>query len=77
MMTGADHPQVLAEGLVVECEHPRLGKYRALDKAVKMEVGDRPTTRASMLGEHTDEVLARFGFQESEIAALRAKGVVA
>ncbi|MGY2932995.1 crotonobetainyl-CoA:carnitine CoA-transferase CaiB-like acyl-CoA transferase [Bradyrhizobium sp. GM6.1] len=72
-----DHPQVVAEELVVEREHPRIGKYRSMAKAVKMGIGDRPTTRAPMLGEHTDEVLARFGFQDKEIAALRAKGAVA
>ncbi|MCK1641370.1 CoA transferase [Bradyrhizobium sp. 157] len=72
-----DHPQLLAEGLVVEHEHPRVGTYRSMGKAVKMGVGDKPSTRAPMLGEHTDEVLARFGFQEDEIAALRAKGAAA
>lgn len=69
-----DHPQVLAEGLVVEHEHPRVGRYRSMSKAIHMGVGDRPTTRAPMLGEHTEEVLARFGFRDDEIAALRAKG---
>lgn len=72
-----DHPQVLAEGIVVEHEHPRIGKYRAMGKAVQMGIGDKPTTRAPMLGEHTDEVLARFGLRDGEIAALRAKGAVA
>ena len=72
-----DHPQLLAEGLVVEHEHPTVGRYRTMGKAVKMGVGDRPTTRAPMLGEHTDEVLSRFGFQKNEIAALRAKGAAA
>lgn len=72
-----DHPQVLAEGLVVEHEHPRVGKYRSMAKAIRMGVGDRPTTRAPMLGEHTDEVLARFGFLNDEIAALRARGAAA
>lgn len=69
-----DHPQVLAQELVVEHEHPRVGKYRSMGKAVKMGVGNRPTTRAPMLGEHTDHVLARFGFSEEEIAELRASG---
>ncbi|MDA9436945.1 CaiB/BaiF CoA transferase family protein [Bradyrhizobium sp. CCBAU 51627] len=72
-----DHPQLLAEGLVVEHDHPRVGKYRSMSKAVKMGVGDKPTTRAPMLGEHTDEVLRQFGFEEKEIAALRAKGAAA
>ncbi|SCB55713.1 formyl-CoA transferase [Bradyrhizobium shewense] len=72
-----DHPQVLAEGLVVEHESPKVGKYKSMGKAIKMGVGDRPTTRAPMLGEHTDEVLARLGFSEGEIAALRANGAAA
>ncbi|MET4323867.1 hypothetical protein [Bradyrhizobium sp. RT5a] len=42
-----------------------------------MGVGDRPNTRAPMLGEHTGEVLSRFGFRDDEITALRAKGAAA
>ncbi|MET4323944.1 CoA transferase [Bradyrhizobium sp. RT5a] len=72
-----DHPQVLAEALVVEHEHPKVGKYKSMSKAVQMGVGDRPTTRAPLMGEHTDEVLAQFGFRGDEINALRTKGAVA
>ncbi|QQN65434.1 CoA transferase [Bradyrhizobium diazoefficiens] len=71
-----DHPQVLAEGIVVNQEHPNVGKYRTMGKPVKMGIGDSPTRRAPMTGEHTDEVLASFGFGGDEIAALRAKGAV-
>ncbi|MDF0523337.1 CoA transferase [Bradyrhizobium yuanmingense] len=72
-----DHPQVLAEGLVVEHDHPIVGKYKSMSKAVQMGVGDKPTRRAPLMGEHTNEVLAQFGFKEDEIAALRAKGAAA
>ncbi|WFU62610.1 CaiB/BaiF CoA transferase family protein [Bradyrhizobium brasilense] len=72
-----DHPQILAEGLVVEHDHPKVGKYRTMSKAVQMGVGDRPSTRAPMLGEHTDEILTQFGFRDDEIAALRASGAAA
>ncbi|OSI73195.1 CaiB/BaiF CoA transferase family protein [Bradyrhizobium canariense] len=72
-----DHPQVLAEGLVVEHDHPKVGKYRSMSKAVQMGVGDKPSTRAPMLGEHTDEILAQFGFGDEEIAALRSSGAAA
>ncbi|MHB0791051.1 CaiB/BaiF CoA transferase family protein [Bradyrhizobium sp. 5.13L] len=72
-----DHPQVLADGLVVEHDHPKVGKYRSMSKAIQMGVGDRPSTRAPMLGEHTDEILAQFGFRDDEIAALRASGAAA
>jgi formyl-CoA transferase len=35
-----------------------------------------PRTAAPMQGEHTDEVLAGFGYTSGEIAALRARKVV-
>ena len=35
-----------------------------------------PTTAAPEIGEHTDDVLARFGFSTSEIADLHQRGVV-
>ncbi|MGY8685295.1 CoA transferase [Bradyrhizobium sp. UFLA05-153] len=72
-----DDPQILAQELIVDHEHPRIGKYRSMDKAVQMGIGDNSTTRAPMLGEHTDEVLARFGFRGDEITALRASGTAA
>ncbi|PJG50629.1 CoA transferase [Bradyrhizobium forestalis] len=72
-----EHPQVLAEGIVVEHEHPKVGKYKTMDRAVKMGVGDSPTRRAPLMGEHTNEVLASFGFRSEEIAEIRAKGAAA
>lgn len=72
-----DHPQALAEAIVVEHDHPKVGKYKSLGKAVEMGVGHKPTTRAPMLGEHTDEVLTQFAFADDEITALWAKGAVA
>jgi formyl-CoA transferase len=33
-------------------------------------------TRAPLLGEHTDEVLAELGYGEQDIAALRAQKVI-
>ncbi len=71
-----DHPQVLAQGLVVRHEHPVLGGYRAMSRAFEMGAGNPETTRAPMLGEHTDEILDRFGFDPGEIAALREAGAV-
>lgn len=71
-----DHPQLLAEEIVVEHDHPKVGKYKSMGKAIKMGAGDKPTTRAPMLGEHTEEVLAQFGFADDEITAMRANGAV-
>nr|WP_256470058.1 MULTISPECIES: CoA transferase [unclassified Bradyrhizobium] len=71
-----DHPQVVADGIVIEREHPNVGKYRTMGKPVKMGIGDGPTRRSPMAGEHTDEVLASIGFRSDEIMALRAKGAM-
>ncbi len=67
-----DHPQVLAEGLVTELEHPVVGKYKTMTTAVKMGSGEVQTTRSPLLGEHTDEVLRSFGFDEADVGRLRA-----
>ena len=72
-----DHPQVLAEDIVVEHEHPKVGRYKSMGPAVKMGAGSITTTRTPMLGEHTDEILSEFGFDEVRIASLRKAGAVA
>lgn len=68
-----DHPQVLAQGLIVNHSHPRLGSYRTMTGPVRVQEGrqDTPDRRAPLLGEHTDEILAENGFSPQEIAALR------
>jgi crotonobetainyl-CoA:carnitine CoA-transferase CaiB-like acyl-CoA transferase len=66
-----EHPQVLAEGLVTEHDHPEVGHYRTMTTAVKMGAGEVATTRAPLAGEHTDEILARFDFTTAEIDSLR------
>ena len=73
-----DHPQVLDQGLVATHQHPTLGSYRPNTGPVQMDGGkaDTPDRRAPMLGEHTDEILAQYGFSGGEIAALRSDGAV-
>ncbi|MBN9738208.1 MULTISPECIES: CoA transferase [unclassified Pseudonocardia] len=66
-----EHPQVLAEGLVTEHDHPEVGRYRTMTTAVKMGAGDPVTTRAPLAGEHTDEILGRFDFSAAEVEQLR------
>lgn len=71
-----EHPQVLAEGLLAEHEHPDVGAYRALNSAVDMGTGKFAAVRAPLAGEHTEEVLTGLGFDESEIRRLRSVGAV-
>ncbi len=71
------HPQVLANELVVESEHPVAGPMRQARPAARFDVTPAALRRpAPGLGEHTDEVLAEAGFAPAEIAALREAGVL-
>ena len=67
--------QVVARGMVVETEHPTLGRLETLGSPIKMSATPPDVSRrAPQLGEHTDEVLREAGFSTSEIAALRESG---
>jgi crotonobetainyl-CoA:carnitine CoA-transferase CaiB-like acyl-CoA transferase len=72
-----DHPQVLSENLVAEIDHPVVGRYRTMTKPIAFADTPGPApTAAPLHGQHSDEVLARFGFVEADIKALREKGVI-
>ncbi len=72
-----DHPQVLAEGLVTDVEHPRVGSYRGLRKPLKFSAAPGPEPfGAPSLGQHTDEILSSIGYTGEEIAGLRNLGVI-
>ena len=66
-----DDPQVRARGMVVELDHPSLGRMRTLGSPIKMsDTPPRVAQRAPQLGEHTREVLHEAGFSADEIADL-------
>jgi crotonobetainyl-CoA:carnitine CoA-transferase CaiB-like acyl-CoA transferase len=71
----AADPQALARDMVVELEHPRAGRTRALGLPIKLSRTPGKVSRpAPLLGQHTREVLAEFGFASAEIEALIANG---
>lgn len=74
----ADHPQIRENELLVESEHPHVGRLRQPRPAARFDRTPAAIQRpAPLLGEHTDEVLAELGYAPTEIAALRATGAAA
>ena len=72
-----DHPQVVAEDLVTTLGHPVVGAYRTMTKPVRFSDTPGPApTPSPVFGQHSDEVLAGYGYGEAEIAALRERGIV-
>jgi len=65
-----------ASGTIVEVDHPVRGKYLTVGNPIKLSDSPTEVTRSPMLGEHTDEVLAEFGYTNDEILALRASGAI-
>ena len=72
-----EDPQVVANELLVETDHPTAGRMRN-----PRPVGDFDRTPSEIsrpapcLGEHTDEVLTELGLAAAELADLRAQGIV-
>jgi crotonobetainyl-CoA:carnitine CoA-transferase CaiB-like acyl-CoA transferase len=70
-------PQVLAQDMVLEADHPGHGPVRITGFPIKL-FGTPARLRhpAPRLGEHTDEILQTLGYSPDRIAALRERGVI-
>jgi len=73
----ADDPQVKHLDLFYEMNHPEHGKLKAAHRAIRYDGDNRSNfSPPPSLGEHTDSVLAQFGFEQERIDALRAAGII-
>lgn len=69
------HPQIQANELIMETEHPHAGRLRQTRTAARFSRTEPEHRRgAPVLGEHTREVLNEHGFDAAAIAALEASG---
>jgi formyl-CoA transferase len=70
-------PQVRHLGIAQPVEHPTLGSYEVVGQAVHLTRTPSSIRRATPeRGEHTEEVLAAYGYDREAVARLRAAGVV-
>ena len=72
-----DHPQVEANSLAAEHDHPTWGHIRQTGVLVDMSrTPGRAQRVAPNLGQHNDEILRELGYDEGRVAALRESGII-
>ncbi len=70
-------PQVLQRNMLIETYHPRAGKIKQIGIPIKFS--DTPgaiSAPAPEIGEHTEEILKKLGYNEEKIELLRKEGVI-
>jgi crotonobetainyl-CoA:carnitine CoA-transferase CaiB-like acyl-CoA transferase len=76
-LEAAEDPQVQHLGAIGSYEHPTAGHVKVVAPAVKLSA--TPATirePAPLVGQHSREILAEFGYGEAEIADLLAREVI-
>ena len=72
------HEQVKHRKMIVEADDREIGKVRMSGNPIKLNAfGDSDKREpAPNLGEHTNEILAEFGYSEERITELKDKKIV-
>ncbi len=72
-----ENPHTLARDMIVEIEHSRLGPVKTIGLPVKFsETPGRVATGAPVYGQHTREVLAEYGYDQTAVEELITGGAV-
>jgi crotonobetainyl-CoA:carnitine CoA-transferase CaiB-like acyl-CoA transferase len=70
-------PQVQARNMIIEQEHPTLGKVRLANVPFKFsDCEPTPGRPAPLMGQHNREIAAELGFTAAEIDAMAGDGVL-
>jgi crotonobetainyl-CoA:carnitine CoA-transferase CaiB-like acyl-CoA transferase len=63
-------------GYIATVEHPIFGEHRRSTALVRLSRGVETLGAGCLIGQHTDAILAELGYDEDQIAKLRADGVI-
>jgi formyl-CoA transferase len=70
-------PQVKHLQAAAEVDHPRLGRFRVVNQAVKLSrTAAKVVAPTPEVGQHTDEILRELQYSEAQIRQMREKGIV-
>jgi crotonobetainyl-CoA:carnitine CoA-transferase CaiB-like acyl-CoA transferase len=73
----AAHPQLAANDMLYTTRHPTHGEIKMLGIPVKLKkTPGKPQGPPPLLGEHTEEILLKLGYQAKDIAELEKQGVI-
>ncbi|MGD0854761.1 MAG: CaiB/BaiF CoA-transferase family protein [Dehalococcoidia bacterium] len=73
----ASDPQLLHRKMIIEMEHPKLGKVKQPGIAIKLsETPGQVRTLAPYSGENTDEVMQALGYSKSDVESLRKANAI-
>jgi len=70
-------PHYIQRGMIIEMEHPQRGKFKMPGCPVKMSKSIPEYTPAPLLGQHNEEVYARWlGYSKEDVAKLKEEKVI-
>ena len=72
----ADDPHSLANELVVEVEHPVVGKYLRYGGLVQFSLTPGVYETSIQIGQHTKPILRELGYSASDIEDFGTRGIV-
>lgn len=77
MKEAIEHPHIKAREMMVNIEHPTIGKMYFQGVPIKLsQTPGSVETPAPLLGQHNAEVLKKFGVDEEELKELKEQGVI-
>jgi formyl-CoA transferase len=78
LRTFMTHPAVLHHNMLVEYDHPEVGKLKMMGLPLRFsETPGADPGPPPMLGQHTAEILRGAGYADTDIADLHRRGVIA